>query len=524
MNLITTRKHEIIQIREAQLLRNFAAIDGGRPYVDLRLWRAPNETDASWDGDPARGIVGRKERTALVNDAGRVARKINQYVFRAQAARAGADPAFLADCTREREGVDAFMQRVSSALTAGRWCWLQADRAPVPEGGETLAAKAPLRWILWDALDVPDWHLSDDGTLDWIIVRTHVYDNADPAVPAKAGTLYTLYRLADGIVTVTEETDGGVSLPGLRRGEPLPGLSRLPFVLVGDPSPKAWWFDDVENLQAQILNLDSQHNETLTETVYPQLVLPANIMSSLEVRLSQAKIDGQEVVSLIRELCLGRKIPVMESQEDKGITRYIAPGGDMKMLTDEGTRKRALLFDIAGLALFNKESRQAQTAESKQFDQLDTNATLKNRALLLQEAEAKMVALSRVFDPSFAAWEPKYPCDFDVVDVAGLSDALVKIDNMPSAKKLPVVARFTLKASLRLLKEVAAGVISDDDISEALAEVDALSDEELAGTPPALPDPFAHADAADGDEPDGDDLTDEEAEKLYREMMAGKKR
>ena len=175
MNLITTRKHEIIQIREAQLLRNFAAIDGGRPYVDLRLWRAPNETDASWDGDPARGIVGRKERTALVNDAGRVARKINQYVFRAQAARAGADPAFLADCTQAREGVDAFMQRVSSALTAGRWCWLQADRAPVPEGGETLAAKAPLRWILWDALDVPDWHLSDDGTLDWIIVRTHVY-------------------------------------------------------------------------------------------------------------------------------------------------------------------------------------------------------------------------------------------------------------------------------------------------------------------------------------------------------------
>ncbi len=508
MDILTTRKHEIIMFREAQLARNFAAIDGGRPYIDMRLWRAPNETDASWDGDPDRGIVGRRERTALVNDAGRVARKINQYLFRAKAVRTGADAAFLADCTKDHESVDAFMQKVNTALTGGRWCWLQVDRPALAEGGETLANKPPIKWILWDALDVPDWHFNEAGVLDWIIVRSHIYDNADPTRTPTAGTLFTLYHLVDGVVYVTEETSGGVIMPNLRKRVPLEGMTRLPFIPVGTPSVKAWWFDDVENLQAQILNLDSQHNETLTETVYPQLVLPAGIASSLEVRLNQAKINGKEVVSLIRELCLGRKIPVMETNEDKGITRYISPNGDMKLLTEEGTRKRALLFDIAGLALFNKESRQAQTAESKQFDQLDTNSTLKNRALILQDAEQKLVELSRLFDPSFAAYEPKYPCDFDVVDVAGLSDALMKLDNMPSAKKLPVVARFTLKATLRLLKEVSSGVISDDDISAALEAVDELTDEDLtADTAAALPDPF-HA-LTDEDEDTAEDEDDE---------------
>ena len=42
---ITIRKHPVYVARCAQILRNRLAIDGGRPYVDERLQRAPNETD-----------------------------------------------------------------------------------------------------------------------------------------------------------------------------------------------------------------------------------------------------------------------------------------------------------------------------------------------------------------------------------------------------------------------------------------------------------------------------------------------
>lgn len=493
---ITDRKHKIMQKREAQIRRNALAVDGGRDYIDERLWRAPNETDVSWGGDIAHGIVGRKERTGLVNDAGRVANKINQYIFKEQAKRDGADKAFLGNCTGEGESVHDFMQRVNTAFTYGRWCWLQADRAPLAEGeSETEASKAPIKWVLWDALDVPDWCVDAAGNIKWLITRSAIYQNEDPAVDALSATLYTLYELgADGHVYVTEKVDGDAGVQGLRDHALVPGLERLPFALVGRPSSKAWWFDDVENIQAQILNLDSMHYETLTESVFPQLVIPASIGNSLETRLSEKKVNGQSVVSVIRELTLGRRIPILEGAEDKGISRFITPNGELKLLTEEAGRKRALLFDMVGLALFNKETRQIQTAESKQFDQLDTSSTLANRALVLQHAESALIELSQMFDKGFRAWEPAYPSKFDIVDVAALSQALVQTSNMPH--KTPKVKKIEAKCAVRVLKEVAAGSVTQEEIDEAMAEIDETDFDE----PTELPNPFGDTDGEDEDE------------------------
>lgn len=499
MAKITTRKNWIMQAREVQLRLNELAVSGGRPYIEARLWRAPNETDVSWDGDPAKGITGRKERTGLVNDAGRVANKINQYIFRTEVARFGADEGFLANCGGTGESVHKFMERVNTSITYGGWCWLQADRAPIPDGvSETLADKAPVKWILWDAIDIPDWCIGEDGEIKWLITRSRIYLNDDPLADAQDATIFTLYQLVDGHVCITEASDKELVGVQLREGAVLPGMTRIPFALIGRPSEKAWWFDDVENIQAQVMNLDSMHNETLTETVYPQLVVPNSLANSLEMKLSEKEINGQKVVALIRELTLGRKIPILESADDKGISRYIAPSGDLKMLTDEGARKRALLFDMAGLALFNKETRQVQTAESKQFDQLDTNSTLGNRALILQDAERRIIELTRMFDPTFKAWDPVYPTDFDVVDVSGLSAALAQLANMPN--KTPKVKKIEAKAAVRVLKELSAGIATDTEIAEALAEIDKTDFE----APAALPDPFARFRDQDEDG-DGDE-------------------
>ena len=497
MSKLISRKHFIMSARGEQLRRNELSVYGGRPYIEERLWRAPNETDISWDGDPARGIVGRKTRTALVSDAGRIANKINQYIFKTPAVRDGADPAFLKNCTGDSEGVHDFMQRVCLSITFGGWCWLQVDRAPLAEGEqETLANKERVKWILWNAVDIPDWCIGADGEIRWLIACSHVYKNDDPNVDAKEGTLFTLYeKRADGVY-ITEETDGKVEIEGLRTGVRLPGLEKIPFVLIGRPSTRAWWFDDVENLQAQVLNLDSQHNETLTENVFPQMVVPTSLANSLEVKLSEQNIDGKKVVALIRELTLGRRIPIQESSEDKGISRYIMPTGDLKLLTDECTRKRALLFDMAGLALFNKESRQIQTAESKQFDQLDTNSTLGNRALLLQAAEQKLVELSKMFDSSFKEWEPKYPVDFDVVDIAALAQALTQVANAPD--KTPKMRRLVAKAVVRILKELAAGIATDEEFDDALKEID----EHDFAEPAMLPNPFGDDEDEEEDEDD----------------------
>lgn len=484
--IISTRSHPYYLKRRTQMSRNRLAVLGGGDYIAARLWRAANETDAQWLGDADDGIVGRRERTALVNDAQRVAAKIQQYIFKKLIDRKGADEAFLANVSGE-QGVTEFMKGVCNAVTTQGWCWLQVDRAPyaLDETGRvvprTLADRAPVRWRLWEAVDVPDWCVDSSGVLQWLVTRSVAYLNDNPYEEAKEVGVSTLYRLVDGRVYVTEEADKEGSGLDLRTDAEIVGLDRIPFILVGKPSPDAWWFDDVEMLQAQALNLDSNHFETLVETLYPQLIAPMSLLNTLDVNLSLERMSGKEIIALQRELIKGRKNPFYETAEDKGVTRYLIPPSDgVKLLPDECARKRNLLFDMAGLALFNRETRQIQTAEAKAFDQMDTNSTLGIRALMLQDAEKKLVALSRYFDPSFREYEPVYPSKFDVVDAAAMSQAIQVVVNLPQATL--GMRKICLRSGLKLLQEM--GAVEGADYEEAMAEIDALKQAEIPSFDP----------------------------------------
>ena len=487
-SLITQRQHPIYIKRIGQLELNRLAFYGGRDYIDRRLWRAPNETDTQWFGDKKEEIVGRKDRSCLVNDAGRIANKIRQYIFKKPVDRDGIDDQFLANCAGDGVSVDDFMGSVCDSLTVGQWCWIQVDTTPVmlDENGkpaaQTEANKPKVFWRLWDSCAVPDWSVDPDGTLRWILVRTQIYQNSNPFTEGNFVELSTLFWLnpQDGKVHVTEEANDKVDFE-LRHDEVLPDLDRIPFVLIGNPKATAWWYDDVENIQAQVMNYDSMHNETLTDAVYPQLVVPMSLLNTLETDLQLDKMGASELITLQRELIKGRKNPFYENSEDKGITRYIQPSsGDLKMITDEQDRKRKILFDMCGLALFNRETRQVQTAEAKSFDQLDTNATLGNRALILQRAEKLAVELSTYFDPSFKAYEPVYNLKFDVVDVAAMSQTVHTLSQLPNLT--PSMKRILLKCAMKIVLE--AGGVEQSDYDSAMGEIDKLTDEELKDTNP----------------------------------------
>ena len=500
---ITTRKHPIYLGRSSQIVRNFLAIDGGRPYIEARLQRAPNETDVSWEGSAEEGVVGRKDRACLVNDAGRIAAKINQYLFKTPATRNGASDDFLNNCNGDGKTIAQFMEDVSTAITAAGWCWLQVDRNPqeFDDAGNPIgytletARQNPVKWRLWNALDVTDWHIDDDGEIRWLITRAWKRVDGDPRKEGKDVEIFTLYhREDDGKVYVTEKATKIADGLQLRERVVIPGLERVPFILVGRVSVRPWWFDDVENIQCQILNLDSLHNETLTDGVYPQLVVPYSLLQSLDVDLKLEKVGHKERIKVQRELIKGRSNPLYEDAEDRGTTRYIQPNAsDLSQIINEANRKRGLLFDMAGLSLFNKETRQIQTAESKQFDQLDTNSTLGNRALLLQAAEKKLVELSVVFDSTFARYEPDYPNKFDVINTTALASTLQIVSNLPDVP--PKMRKINLRAALRIVHE--AGGCDDAEFDETLEEIDALKDEQLTG---GLPDPFKNRNREPDDE------------------------
>ncbi len=511
---IRDRVHRYLKLRGRQIFLNRLAALGGRPYIEERLERAANESDLSWlgiDDEKQQVCKGRKERAAYVNDAARVCQKIEQYLFSQPIVRKGADEAFLDDVTGDGIGIDAFVQQVCREITVAGWCWVQVDRmAWDVSAGQSVQQKREsgdrVRWTLWNANSVRDWHFDDDGKLGWILVESEVWTDADPMLDAKMAKVRTLFRReADGTVTMSEFLCEGEAPYELKQGYVLSGLTRVPFVCVGLPSGKPWWFDDVEAAQAQCLNLGSLHNETLVGSVFPQLVISDTALQSADIRLRADGKKDAESLRMVREMLRGRNHPLVESEGDKGVSRFIEPSGNgLKLIPDEQARIRSLMFENAGLSLFNRETRMVQTAESKQFDQLDTNATLRHRAMLLQTAETRLVELSREFDSTFPEYAPQYPSKFDVFDPQGVSTAIQTVTNMPGCTVS--MRKMGLIAGVRLLQSIST--FEKELVDDAMREIDELEDEPEPRNLPFVelpPTKFGNAEDEDEEESEDED-------------------
>ena len=478
MNIVTSRKHAIIAKRERKQRLNALAYTGGADYVHERLWRAPNESDFSWRGRQTSGNysgwdTGRRDRAVCHHEGGRVVDKINQYLFSKPVKRDGVDEAFAQHAGIAGESLAEVWESVSRAVTLNGWCWVAIRQPSTPEGMSVKDAKAAglgVRLTVLSPWEVPDWHFGPDGTLMWAITEAIVRDDADPLHEAKDVQVRTLWqRLPDALKVSTYEEDKLAS-EATYRAQP------IPLVLVGNISAEPWWFDEVESVQAQLLNLSSLHHENLSRAVYPQLVIPDSTFQNLEMKLVERDggIDSGRVIEVVKEMTRSADAPIVESADDKGITRYICPSAsDLNAIPATIKSSRFDLFDSVGLAQFNREQRTVQTAESKAFDHLDTNATLRQRANLLQSAERKVVEMIRALDPNFQAYEPIYNTDFDIADVTADAQALVQVANVPG---LTLTQR---KVLLKAATSVLGGIcpVSEEDQTAIDTEINDLTDD-----------------------------------------------
>ncbi len=462
-----SRTHIILADRLDQIKLNLAAVAGGRPYIDERLSRLPFESDTSWNGVGKEG--GRSARAFLINYAGRIATKINQYVFATEVKRTGADPGFLADTTRTGLSITETMRRASEIVTAARWGWISVDRNSLPRDAagnpveRSVAAKEAsgdrVFWSVWEPGEVVDWHFDVTGKLLWVITEQYVYDNSDLLAPAVNKPVRTIWQQGGGVrLWLNPENREKIDLEETFTSS----LPEVGFVPIGTPSISPWWFDDVEGIQAAILNLESVHNENLYQTAFPQLILPDSMLQTI---MGDLKISGDEALEKVR----GLKYPILEPLEANGITRYLMPSAGMEKIPDNILRLVKELFETVGMAL-KIPSSQIQSAESKAFDHLDTEAVLKERATLLEEAETKAVILSKKLDPTFKAYTPTYCRSFNVQSVAEEIAALIQFDAM----KLPFEAQ---KELMRAAVEVFARTakIPADRKAKILASIEALT-------------------------------------------------
>lgn len=472
---ISDRYHPIYSARANQLMRNKIAVAGGQRYIDLALWRAPNESDVSWHGTSSntlsgffsgKGLVPRAQRTTLINDCARISNKINQYIFSKPVQRDGSDPEWILCAGGENVPILKYWEQVSAEFTRSGWVWLKCSRS----GGEgslaTVSKSDNIRWEHFDALSVPDWSIDENGRLSWLIIATAYVDNSDPFSDPVHHKTRELWRRYDGHVRMEKYVDGVLS-----EIEDLPGVTELPFVLVGHPTDDPWWFDEAERMQAQALNLDSLHTDNLVRTVYPQLVLPDGAFRDLQSHLREVvgpNGDGS-VMQLTKEISRGVDCAFVETSDESGITRYISPSAaDLKALPDEIANKRKILMENSGLHLIANESRQVQSAESKSFDQLDTESTLRNRCKILQEAESAMVSLSKIIDPNFAEYNPVWPDEFSIPDTTGNISILSAIQGSTDAT--PELRRIAMRRMLYLLDGMQK--IPPDEREKAMREIE----------------------------------------------------
>lgn len=483
-NILATRKHQILEARSGNIATNLLAYDGGEPYIEQRLCRYPSESDTDFYGD-LNGMVresmflnsgttkttGRRQRAFLNNYARRIATKINQYVFQATPTRDGIDARWALDVTRTGMSLNQFMSEVSALLTVCRWCWIGADRPPVPAGGQSVASREAagdrVYWQLYDPNEVVDWSFDARGELQWLLLERDEYSNADPRQAAQSTKVRYLYEPKR--VTKMELDEKQEDFKAI---DEIVTNKRIPFTLVGIPNGAPWWFDDVERIQRSIMDLHSSLDTSIFKTVFPVLVISqgfADNIKSDKITANQAR----------RKIGTGN--PIVESAEESGTTRWLSGTTiDLKFIRDEIDRRQNDLYDIVGLAMRTPESRQVASAEAKAWDHLDTEAVLAERATVLEEAEQKCIEMSsEIGGQIFTPYNVSYSRKFDLTDFAEDIKAITAAGGMA----LPLECdKMLLKAAMRSAAK--RFNTPADELKMALRSIDDYEPPEPTYTPP----------------------------------------
>jgi hypothetical protein len=450
----TTRIHAVLEARLSQLTRNLLVATGGKPYIDERLSRFPSESQASWAGSKDRSIRPRAERCFLTNYAGRILTKIGQYVFAQGTTRKGIDPAFEKDATKSGISIEGVMRSVLRSYLSGQWAWIGIDRGS--PGIDPATGKAGIRSIadrkaqgdrvffsVWGSDEVVDWSFAADGGLSWLITQEDLIENSDVAIEAATRRIRTIWTRQGGTrlnmkIGQTTEVESEEAF--------LHSAGQVPFVLVGQPSAESSWFDDVEQIQASILNLESANHENLIRCVFPQLIVPSSLIQELMQMGGKTFDDALELVR-------GIEWPMMEPTEANGLTRLLMPSAvDLKAIPDEILRRRKELFDVVGQAM-QSDTKQVSSAESKAWDHQDIEAALAENASVLEEAEAKAVAIAKKLDNTFPEYVPVYPRQFDLPNIEADMAIVTQIE--ASTGDLPEAAvRQLIRTKVEILDRI----------------------------------------------------------------------
>ena len=413
------RRHPEFMKNEALWRHCAEACRGGREYLEKTLIRHVSEIDIEF--------AERKRRAYYFNYPRNIANRITQHVLSVPPVRSGADPALVEDWSRTGLRTNEVMRQLSNMLTVYGVVWVQIDapgfRQPVSRKQAAAENLRPYVRLL-SPLDVTDWAYGDDGRLEWAVIREKCYSSPDPFREGVCVETVKLFRRGmwqsfscrQGEIT---ETGSGV-LPG----EELP-LFRV-TEMEGVRGESSHWFEDMVRISEAIFNNESESQMNMVKQMFGLLVVSESFARGALPGLQKEQAGFASTVA--------RSAAVIETVEEKGISRYISPSGvPGTLLRQENEALKRELFELAGLTIASS-SREAESAESKAWDFRNTSCFLAGRADLLEQSEQRAWEMMKLFDPSVPVPRVVYNREFEVRELSKSIGALLQLSTLEAGE------------------------------------------------------------------------------------------
>lgn len=469
-----TREHPFYTRMKDTWKRNHAAYSGGREYIRIALVEHLSEIPDEF--------LERKQRAYYFNFPRRIARIITQYVLATRPERQNADPELCEDWSRTGLRVDEVMRQFSTFLNIFGSAWLSVDMptftGPKSKADEIREKLRPYCTAL-SPLTVCDWCYGADGELDWVLTRESSLDNSDPfAMPVNITTRKLWSRQT--VTIVSKRSDA-------KPVEPVTidhNLDAVPFIRMvevdGFGLEANHWFDDVVSISDAIMNNESEAQMNTVKQMFGLLVVGESFANGSRHTDDNDNPDNKESLAST----ISRSAAIIESTEDKGISRYISPTGiENATIRAENQALMKMMMECAMLST-SKDTRMVESAEAKMWDFQAIEQYMKTRADVLEQCEYRAWELMNKWMPTVPLPTVAYNRNFAVLELKEAVATLLELsgfntendDYQREVNKTAVTLLNRLRQLSQEKHELITGAIDSSSPSqERIARIEAES-------------------------------------------------
>lgn len=420
-NYIFHRKNAEYTANERRWKRAAEAYSGGREYIEQALIRHVSEIDLEF--------AERRRRAYYFNYPRAIARRITQYALSVDPVRRNADIELVEDWSRTGLRTNDVMRQLSTLLNVYGRAWLLVDM-PIFDGtpSKLQARNERLRPYARaiSPLQVVDWAYGEDGKLLWALIAEEECVCPDPFTPPvrlRRRRLYdrNCWRLFENNAGNIQEIASGVNPTGC-----------VPLIGITEPDgfglSANHWFEDVVRISEAILNNESEAQMNTVKQMFGMLVVSDSFARSARKFAADERKNDNFAATVARSAA------IIESVDEKGISRFISPSGvATDTIREENRYLKQELYDVVGLAV-QSNSKERQSAESKEWDFQNVAQFLAVRAELLEQTELDAWKIMRRYDLDLSVPEIHYNRRFSVGDLAAGIAGLLQLSEIPGGR------------------------------------------------------------------------------------------